>query len=220
MRFARRPTGLASPTTSAGITPPTLGGLSTRFRACWGCGFGSGRTNRPRLASGARAWLECWTAASLALKSKDRSTKVGCVLFTPESWSQLSGGYNGFPRSVDDAVEARHKRPSKYSWSVHAERNAIDNAARNGTRLEGAIAICTAMPCSQCMGSLINAGCSHIITLQPSPEFEERWGESMAIGGEMSREAGVPVTLLQKADFELVGIPEFQLPLLRFLFPD
>ena len=44
--------------------------------------------------------------------SKDASTKVGCVIVSPEKVI-LSMGYNGFPRGVDDKPAYRQKRPIK-----------------------------------------------------------------------------------------------------------
>lgn len=41
---------------------------------------------------------------------------------------------------------------------VHAEANAIANAAKHGTRLEGAALFLTCQPCRACMGLLANAG--------------------------------------------------------------
>ena len=43
--------------------------------------------------------------------SKDRSTKVGCVIVGKNN-EIVSAGYNGFPRGIDDNVEARHERPA------------------------------------------------------------------------------------------------------------
>ena len=68
---------------------------------------------------------------AVALKSKDRSTKLGCVI-VGVGHEVRSTGYNGFPRGVNDNVDARHQRPEKYKWTEHAERNAIYNAARCG----------------------------------------------------------------------------------------
>ena len=76
-------------------------------------------------------------AALIAQKSKDPSTKVGCVIVGDDN-AILSMGFNGFPRGVDEHNSARWKRPEKYNWVEHAERNAIYNAARHGINLFGA----------------------------------------------------------------------------------
>ena len=60
-------------------------------------------------------------------KSKDRSTKVGAIIVGPDQGVR-STGFNGFPRGVNDNVDARHERPAKYLYTEHAERNAIYNA--------------------------------------------------------------------------------------------
>jgi len=47
--------------------------------------------------------------------------------------------------------------------TVHAETNAIAQAARNGTRLEGATAYVTASPCWKCFQLLANTGIQRIV---------------------------------------------------------
>lgn len=126
--------------------------------------------------------------------SKDRSTKVGAVIVGP-SLNVLSTGYNGFPRGVDDAVEARHQRPVKYAWTEHAERNAIYNAARHGVKLEGATLYSTWYPCCDCARAAVQSGIVTLVT--PAPDFDhERWGEQFKIVREMLTEVGLEVRYL------------------------
>jgi dCMP deaminase len=66
----------------------------------------------------------------IAQWSKDRSRKVGALIVKDREI--VTSGFNGMPRGVDDNVEARHERPEKYFWFIHAETNAIINAARQG----------------------------------------------------------------------------------------
>lgn len=125
-------------------------------------------------------------AEQVATWSKDPSTKVGCVLASPDG-AVLSTGYNGLPRGVDDAPE-RMERPAKYLWTVHAEAAAIANAARLGARVEGAVAFTTHGCCAGCARLLVNAGVSAVFfgagtTSMPAEEFE-----AAAV---MFREAGV-----------------------------
>ena len=103
-------------------------------------------------------------AQLVALKSKDRSTKVGCVI-VGDGNILLSTGYNGFPRGVNDDVDSRHERPDKYSWTEHAERNAVFNAARHGIKLAGSRAYLNfePNPCADCTRALIQAGIVEII---------------------------------------------------------
>lgn len=122
-------------------------------------------------------------AMHACIKSKDPSTKVGCIL-VGEDHEVLSTGFNGFPRGVRETVvthvpnpgediawkrevldRERWERPLKYEFVEHAERNAIYNAARHGTRLYG----CTAYlnyapcPCADCTRALIQVGCLTIV---------------------------------------------------------
>lgn len=104
-------------------------------------------------------WLDM--AQRISLESKDRSTKVGCVIVSPDRRTFISSGWNGFPRGVDDNVDSRHERPEKHYWVIHAERNAIYNHARNGgPSLMGAVAYLNYFPtpCSNCLGSLQQVG--------------------------------------------------------------
>ena len=102
-------------------------------------------------------------AELVASKSKDRSTKVGCVIVGPNH-EVRSTGYNGFCRQINDDVEERHDRPEKYLWTEHAERNAIYNAARNGIPTDMCTAYTTTFPCSDCARAFIQSGIVRIVT--------------------------------------------------------
>lgn len=123
--------------------------------------------------------------------SKDQSTKVGCVIVSPEK-AILSMGYNGFPRGVDDNVPTRQIRPTKYEFVVHAEENALLNAGRNGTRLNGGILYVTMPPCARCAGSIIQSGIKEIIYLEPEEKKNiPGWRDSLNISFTMFDESGV-----------------------------
>ena len=101
-------------------------------------------------------------AETVAQKSKD-TTKVGCVIVGEDN-EILSTGWNGFARGVDDGdiVSYRKERPAKYDWTIHAEANAICNAARSGVRLKGATAYITHQPCSSCADLIIQSGIERV----------------------------------------------------------
>ena len=86
-------------------------------------------------------------AEEIADWSKDRSSKVGCVIVGPSNEIR-STGFNGFPRGVADDISERLTRPEKYLWTEHAERNAIYNAARAGISLEGCTMYLPWFPCA------------------------------------------------------------------------
>lgn len=129
--------------------------------------------------------------------SKDQSTKVGCVIVSPDK-AILSMGYNGFPRKVDDTPEYRQIRPTKYEFVVHAEENALLNAGRNGTRLSGGILYVTMPPCTRCAGSIIQSGIKEVVYLEPSVQKQiPGWRDSLNISFTMFNEAGVLYKALQ-----------------------
>jgi dCMP deaminase len=102
-------------------------------------------------------------AVTVSAASKDRSTKVGCVVVGPDNEIR-STGFNGFPRGVNDNAPERHERPAKYLWTEHAERNAIYNAARMGTALKHCRLYCTFAPCMDCARAIVQAGICEVIT--------------------------------------------------------
>ena len=113
-------------------------------------------------------------AKLVASRSKDTSTKVGCVIVSSDK-VLLSTGYNGIARRVADLPE-RLERPAKYLWTSHAEENAIAQAAREGIALNRGVAVVTHMPCSRCARMLIQAGITMVCvgsgtTSMPEEEF-------------------------------------------------
>jgi dCMP deaminase len=134
-------------------------------------------------------------AEQVATRSKDPSTKVGCVIST-EDKVVVATGYNGIPRDVLDKPE-RMERPAKYLWTSHAEENAVAMAARVGSRLRGGHAFVTHMPCCRCARMLIQAGistmyCGDGTTSMPLEEFD--------VATQMFREAGVLVVLTKQKE--------------------
>jgi|2_EtaG_2_1085320.scaffolds.fasta_scaffold00016_81 dCMP deaminase len=131
-------------------------------------------------------------------KSKDKSTKLGAVIVSPDN-TVLSIGFNGFPRGLDDEIKEYHLRPMKYSITEHAERNAIYNAARKGVRLEGSIMYLPfePTPCTDCTRGVIQAG---IVEVRGT-DFKftgkgKQWDDNLAIAKEMLVHAGIKRTIV------------------------
>lgn len=109
--------------------------------------------------------------------SKDQSTQVGAIIVGP-SKEIRSLGYNGAPRGcAADEDERGTTRPEKYFWFSHAELNAITNAARVGTPLDGCSLLVTHPPCMDCARAIVQAGIVEVFTRMPSDEFLERWSD-------------------------------------------
>ena len=75
----------------------------------------------------------------------------------------LSTGYNGSVRGMPHCDEAGHMMENDHCVAtIHAEANAILQAARNGVRIEGAEIYTTASPCWSCFKMVANAGITRI----------------------------------------------------------
>ena len=141
-------------------------------------------------------WTEYFLniAEQVKLKSKDQSTQIGAVIVGIDN-EVLSTGYNSFPRGLDDNKPERQERPEKYFWFEHAERNAIYNAARMGTPIDGTtIYLTSGPPCADCARAIINSGiktvyCKSVCTTKN----KEKWQESQSKALEMLKECGVEV---------------------------
>jgi dCMP deaminase len=137
----------------------------------------------------------------IASKSKDPTTKVGCIVVGPNNEIRTTG-FNSFPRGLNDDVPERLERPEKYKWIEHAERNAIYNAARMGTGLDGCIIYITALPCVDCCRAIIQSGIKEIVidtrgkTMSTMITEWERWKESMINSYIMCRECNVTIRFL------------------------
>lgn len=84
----------------------------------------------------------------------------------------LSTGYNGAPSHVRHCAEAGCLReqmavPSgerhELCRGIHAEQNAIIQAAYHGASIKGGDLYCTNQPCSICAKMIINAGIARIV---------------------------------------------------------
>jgi dCMP deaminase len=113
-------------------------------------------------------------ALTCAKMSKDPSTQVGVVIVGPDREIR-STGFNGFPRGIADTDERLNDRDTKLKLVVHAEMNAILNAARHGVALKGCTMYLVATdrsgeiwggpPCVRCTVETIQVGISEIVSL-------------------------------------------------------
>ncbi len=92
----------------------------------------------------------------------------------------LTTGYNGAPAGVESCVERgeclRRKMniPSgtraELCYAIHAEQNAIIQAAKMGVSIEGATMYCTHQPCVICAKMIVNSGISRVIYAEGYPD--------------------------------------------------
>lgn len=75
----------------------------------------------------------------------------------------LSTGYNGSIRSLPHCDDVGHTMEEGHCiTTVHAESNAIAQAARMGIKLEGSSLYTTASPCWTCFKLIVQAGIQEI----------------------------------------------------------
>ena len=76
----------------------------------------------------------------------------------------LSTGYNGSIRGLPHCDEVGHMMENDHCVAtVHAEANAIIQAAKNGVGINGATIYTTASPCWPCFKLIANSGCVRIV---------------------------------------------------------
>ena len=85
----------------------------------------------------------------------------------------VATGYNGAPSGVENCLERgfclRDKlkiasgTKAEMCYAVHAEQNAIVQAAKLGISVEGATIYVTHQPCSMCTRIIINSGIKRIV---------------------------------------------------------
>ncbi|MHB8780771.1 MAG: deoxycytidylate deaminase [Candidatus Geothermincolia bacterium] len=133
-------------------------------------------------------------ARQVATRSTCLRRSVGCVVVGEKRI--LATGYNGAPAGLKHCEEVGCLREQRGATSgtmhelcrgLHAEQNAIIQAALHGIALRGASLYCTHQPCVLCSKMLINAGIERIV-------FAEGYPDTLA--RELLAEAGVAIELV------------------------
>ncbi len=109
------------------------------------------------------SWDEYFMATALlmATRSPCERRKVGCVIVTGgERRNRLvAAGYNGY---LPNSPHVSRVRDGHEQATVHAEQNAVADAARRGSKVEGCVAYITHYPCINCAKILASAGIAEI----------------------------------------------------------
>ena len=105
-------------------------------------------------------WDEYFMSMTLliSIRSSCHRLHVGCIIV--KNNRVISAGYNGFIAGLPHNSVVRNGHEQN---TVHAEQNAIVDAARRGVSLEGSTAYITHYPCIICTKLLIAAGITQII---------------------------------------------------------
>jgi dCMP deaminase len=117
-------------------------------------------------------------ALNVAKRSTCNRKQVGCVLVSKNKHiiaTGYGGSIKGQPHCTDVGCNIDEKTGGCIR-TVHAEMNAIAQAARNGASTEDSTAYTTLSPCYWCFKTLVNAGITRIVYFEeyriPPPEDE------------------------------------------------
>ena len=123
-------------------------------------------------------WTSCFT----------EGRAIGAVIVKDKR--VMATGYNGAPAGLKTCVERgecmRRKlgvqsgTRAELCFAIHAEQNAIIQAAKLGVCIEGATLYCTHQPCSVCAKMIVNAGIRRVVYEQGYPDdfTHEIFGET------------------------------------------
>ncbi|MDP8253424.1 MAG: cytidine/deoxycytidylate deaminase family protein [Candidatus Kaelpia aquatica] len=141
----------------------------------------------------------CWDkyfmniATIVASRATCLRRKVGALIVKERRI--LATGYNGTPSGVTHCEEAGCLReklnvPSgqrhELCRGLHAEQNALLQAALHGISLKGSILYCTNQPCIICAKMLINAGIKEVVIDNGYPD---------KLAEDMFKEAGINIRI-------------------------
>ena len=105
------------------------------------------------------SWDEYFMATAVLIASRSNCERqhVGCVIVTSGERKNriVAAGYNGF---LPGTPHTSHVRDGHEQATVHAEQNAVADAARRGSSVEGCVAYVTHYPCINCAKILAAAG--------------------------------------------------------------
>jgi dCMP deaminase len=127
----------------------------------------------------------------VATRSSCLRRQVGALLVKERNI--LATGYNGVPSGIShcDSTGCLREQlnvPSgerhELCRGLHAEQNAIIQAARHGVNIDGATLYCTTMPCIICTKMIINAGIVRVV-------YAEGYADELA--REMISEASIEI---------------------------
>ena len=125
----------------------------------------------------------------VATRSTCMRRKVGALLVKDKNI--MATGYNGVPSGIThcdvtgclrDQLNVPSGERHELCRGLHAEQNAIIQAAKHGGNISGSILYCTDSPCIICSKMLINAGVIEVI-------FGRGYPDTLSL--EMLSEAGI-----------------------------
>ena len=112
---------------------------------------------------GRPSWDDYFMAPAMLISTRSPFERlhVGCVIVSSGERKNriIAAGYNGFLPATPHVSRVRDNHEQA---TVHAEQNAIADAARRGSSVEGCVAYVTHYPCINCAKVLASAGIAEI----------------------------------------------------------
>ena len=112
-----------------------------------------------------QSWNEYFmaTAYHIATRGTCPRKQVGAVVVDLKSKTIISTGYNGSLPEQDHCIDVGcHIENNHCIRTVHAETNAINQAAKTSSNLTNTAIYCTTQPCWNCLKNIIQAGITKI----------------------------------------------------------
>ncbi len=108
-----------------------------------------------------REWDEYFMSIAkvVATKSKDPSSKMGCVIVDAKK-RVVSMGYNGMLQGADESKMTLSERPMKYYFAIHSEMNALIFARQD---LTGCTIYNRVATCENCLKYCLQAGIKRFV---------------------------------------------------------
>ncbi len=132
-------------------------------------------------------------AKDVSTRSTCDRANVGAVIV--KNKVILSTGYNGAPRGLPHCDDVGHEIVDGHCIrTIHAEANAIAQAARNGSSIEDATIYLTVSPCYDCFKMMINGGIKEVVYKE---FYMSRYGLSKAVL-DLSKKTGVKIKEFKK----------------------
>ena len=133
-----------------------MSSLATDSLIDWVARAAENLENRP-------SWDDYFMATALLLSTRSPCERlhVGCVIVSGGDRKNriVAAGYNGF---LPGTPHVSRVRDGHEQATVHAEQNAVADAARRGSPVEGCIVYVTHFPCINCAKILAAAGIAEI----------------------------------------------------------
>lgn len=112
---------------------------------------------------GRPSWDEYFMATAVLMSTRSNCERlhVGCVIVTGGARKNrlVAAGYNGYLPGTPHVTKVRDGHEQA---TVHAEQNAVADAARRGSAVEGCVAYVTHYPCINCAKILAAAGIAEV----------------------------------------------------------